>query len=60
MYRDPSFDIYQMQSTMRHLYLDYLSRSSGAKGTIAGRVVAMTAETSTYNYCGMAGHHART
>jgi len=60
MYRDPTFDIEQMQSTMRHLYLDDLSRNSGAKGKIAGRGVAMSAETSICNYCGKEGHHART
>ena len=32
IYRDPTFNIYQMQSTMRHLHLDDLSRSNGAKG----------------------------
>ena len=41
MYQDPTFDIDQIQSTMRHLYLDDLSRCSDTK--IAGRGVSMTA-----------------
>ncbi|CAN0181136.1 unnamed protein product, partial [Laminaria digitata] len=59
MYRDPSFDIDQMQSTMRHLYLDDLSRNSVVKGKIAGRGVAMTPDTSTCDLCGKQGHHVR-
>ena len=42
IYRDPIFDVDQTQSTMRHLYLDDLSRSNGAKGKIAGRNVTIT------------------
>ena len=45
MYRDPTVDLAQIQTTMRHLYLDNLSRSNEAKGRIAGRGVAMSAET---------------
>ena len=45
MYRDPTFDIDQMQSTIGHLSLDGLSRRSGASGKIAGRGVAMAGET---------------
>ena len=56
MYRDPTFDIDQMQSTMRHLYLDDLSRNSDTK--IAGRGVAITA-ASTCSHCGKQGHYAR-
>ena len=56
MYRDPTFDIDQMQSTMHHLYLDYLSRNSDTK--TAGRGVAMTA-ASTCSHCGKQGHYAR-
>ena len=56
MYRDPTFDIDQMQSTMCHLYLDHLSRKSNTK--IAGRDVAMTA-ASTCSDCGKQGHYAR-
>ena len=41
MYRDPTLNIDQMLSRMRHIYLDDLSRNSGTK--IAGRGVAMTA-----------------
>lgn len=60
MYRDPTFDTDQIQTTMRHLYLDYLSRSNSAKGKIAGRRVAMTAETSSScSYCGKEGHSTR-
>ena len=56
MYRDPTFDIDQMQSTMRHFYLDDVSRDSDTK--IAGRGVAMTA-ASNCNHCGKHGHYAR-
>ena len=55
MYRDPNFDIDQMQRTMRHLYLDHISRNSDTK--IAGRGVAMTA-ASTCSHCGKQGHYA--
>ena len=55
MYGDPTFDIDQMQSTMRHLYLDDLSRNSDTK--IAGRGVSMTA-ASTCSRCGKQGHYA--
>ena len=34
MYRDRKFDIDQMQKTMRHLHLDYLSRNSGTKRSL--------------------------
>ena len=37
IYQDPTIDIDQMQSAMRHLYLDDLYNSSGAKGKIIGR-----------------------
>ena len=56
MYRDPTFDIDQMQSTMRHLYLDDFSRNSDTK--IVGHGVAMTA-ASTCSHCGKQGHYAR-
>lgn len=55
MYRDPTFDIDQMQATMRHLYLDDLSRGSSSE-KIAGRGTAMSAETSACDYCGKKGH----
>ena len=45
MYRDPTFDLAQIQTTMRPLYLDNLSRSNEVKGRIAGRGVAMSTET---------------
>ena len=60
MYRDPTFDIEQMQRTMRQFYLDNISRNSRAKGKIAGRGVAMSAETSICSCCGKEELHART
>ena len=59
MYRDPTFDIDQKQSTMRHPYYDELSRSNGAKGKIAARGVAMTAETTPCSRCGQGSHLVR-
>ena len=56
MYRDPTFDIDQIQSTMRHLYLDDLSCNSDTK--IAGRGVAMTT-ASTCSHCGNQRHYVR-
>ena len=38
MYRDSTFDLAQIQTTMRHLYQDNLSRSNEAKGRIADAV----------------------
>lgn len=46
VYRDPTFDISQMQSTMRHIFIGEQSRN-GAKGRIAGRGIAMTTTTFT-------------
>ena len=43
MYRDPTFDVAQIQTTMRRMYLDNLSRSKEAGGRIAGRGIAMLA-----------------
>ena len=45
MYRDPSFDVDQMQTTMQHMFLDEQSRNE-TKGRIAGRGSVMTAVTS--------------
>ena len=59
IYRDPTFDIDQMQSTMRHLYLEYPFHSNGAKGKVAARGEAMTARTTTSNHCGRDGHLIR-
>ena len=56
MYRDPTFDVGQMQSTMRHLYLGDLYCNRDTR--IAGRGVAMTA-ASTCSHCGKQGHYAR-
>lgn len=60
MYRDSTFDIDQMQSTMRNIFIDEQSRS-GTKGRIAGRGVAMTTTTSSsaeivYHLCKEPGH----
>ena len=52
MYRDPMFDIEQMQSVMRHLFLDDLSRKDGTMGAIAGRGIVMAVKTSTWHNCG--------
>ena len=56
MYRNPRFNIDQIQSTMRHHYLDDLLRDRDTK--IAGGGVAITA-ASTCSHCGMQGHYAR-
>ncbi|CAN0415009.1 unnamed protein product, partial [Pylaiella littoralis] len=50
MYRDPTFDIDQMQSTMRHMFIDEQSRN-GSKGRVAGRGIAMTVATSPDIIC---------
>ncbi|CAN0039353.1 unnamed protein product, partial [Ascophyllum nodosum] len=52
MYRDSSFDIDQMQTTMRHMFLDQQSRN-GTKGRIAERGTVMTTKISTDHdvYC---------
>ena len=52
IYRNSSFDIDQMQTTMRHMFLGQQSRN-GTKGRIAGRGTAMTTKTSTDHdvYC---------
>ena len=44
MNRGPTFDITQIQTTMRYLYLENLSRSNGAEGGTAGRGIDMPAE----------------
>lgn len=59
MYRNPTFDINQMQSTTSRLYLDDLPRPEGSKGAIAGRGINMTAETSTCYICGKQRYYAR-
>ena len=52
MYRDSSFNIDQMQTTMRHMFLDKQSWD-GTKGRIAGRGTAMTTKIPTDHdaYC---------
>ena len=59
MYRDPSFDVDQMQTTMRHMFLDEQSRN-GTKGRITGRGSVMTAVTSEQGiicyWCKNRGH----
>ena len=52
MYQDRTFDIDKMQSTMRHLHWDGLSRNSDTKS--AGRGVAVTT-ASTCSHCGSKG-----
>ena len=41
-YKDPEFDLPNIQATMRHLYLDGLSRNKGKGKLIAGRGAAMS------------------
>ena len=59
MYRDPSFDVDQMQTTMRHVSLDEQSRNR-TKGRIAGRGSVMIAVTSEQDiicyWCKNRGH----
>ena len=52
MYHDSSFDINQIQTTMRHIFLDQQSWN-WSKGCIAGRGTTMTTKTSTDHgfYC---------
>lgn len=59
MYRGPTFDMEQMQSTMRRLFLDDLLRNNVATGSIAGRRVVMASETSVCSHGGKEGHLAR-
>ena len=54
--RDPTFDIDQMQRTMRHLYLD--DRWPNRDTKIAGIGVATTA-ASTCGHCSRQGYYAR-
>ena len=46
MYRDPNFNVDQMQRTMRHMLLDEQSRK-GPKGGIAGKGFTMATSTPT-------------
>lgn len=59
MYRDPTVNIDEMQSTLRHLYLDELARNDGEKGAVAGGGIAMTGETPTCHACGNQGYYTR-
>ena len=65
MYRDPSFNIDQIQSSMRHLYLDNLSRRNAIDNKITGRGAATMAEPKpdrdqvVYHYCNKPGHYQR-
>lgn len=45
MYREPEFNVNQMQTTMRHMFLDEQSRR-GSMGGIAGHGFTMTTTTS--------------
>ncbi|CAN0290931.1 unnamed protein product, partial [Ectocarpus fasciculatus] len=59
MYRDPDFSVDQMQTTMRHMFLDEQSRK-GPKGGIAGKGFAMATSTpATCFECGESGHIRR-
>ncbi|CAN0033774.1 unnamed protein product [Ectocarpus sp. 12 AP-2014] len=61
MYRDPNFNVNQMQTTMRHMILDEQSRK-GSKGGIVGRGFAMATTTSAQETCfgcGEKGHIRR-
>lgn len=51
--RDPKFDISQIQSTMRHMFLD---AKSWNRTQIAGRGIAMAAATSSENKVGITCH----
>ena len=59
MYRDPPFDLAQIQTAVRHLYLDNLSRSKEAEGRIAGRGIVMSAESVVCYNCDEVGHISR-
>ncbi|CAN0464144.1 unnamed protein product, partial [Ectocarpus sp. 12 AP-2014] len=50
MYRYPNFNVNQMQTTMRHMFVDEQSRK-GSKGGIAGRGFAMATTTSEQETC---------
>ena len=61
-WKDPDFDLPKIQSVLRHLYLDGLSRNR--TGRIAGRGTAMTATSATpdpsaiiCHNCGKSGHY---
>ena len=62
-YKDPDFDLPKLQATMRHLYLDDLSRSKDKGGLIAGRGAAMLVESRPdpniiiCHHCGTPGHY---
>ena len=60
VFRDPTFALDQIQSTMRNIYLDAQSRK-GSKGRIAGRGFAMTTAASDphCHYCHETGHIRR-
>lgn len=59
MYRDPTFDLAQIQTTMRLLYLDNLSRSNEIKGKVAGRGVTISVESVICDNCDKAEHISR-
>ncbi|CAB1103798.1 unnamed protein product [Ectocarpus sp. CCAP 1310/34] len=60
VFRDPTFNVLDMQSTMRNIFLDEQSRK-GWKGRIAGRGFAMatTASEIIYHSCYEPGHIRR-
>ena len=63
-YKDPDFDLSKIQTTMRHLYLDGLSRRMTGKiagrGTIMTAVAASSSDSSSVvicHNCGKDGHY---
>lgn len=60
VFRDPTFNVLQMQLTLRNIFMDAQSRKS-SKGRIAGRVFAMTTAVSEVvcHGCNETGHIRR-
>ena len=60
VFRDPTFTLDAIQSTMRNIYFDEQSRK-GSKGRVAGRGFAMTTAASDFycHYCKKSGHIKR-
>ena len=59
IYHDHTFEMEQMQSTMRHLFLDDMSRNNRATGGIASRGVTLALETLFCIHCGKERHFDR-
>ncbi|CAM9388721.1 unnamed protein product, partial [Sphacelaria rigidula] len=60
VFRDPTFDVLQMQSTLRNIFMDAQSRK-GSNGRITGRGFAMTTAVSEVvcHDCNKTGHIRR-